>query len=73
MLRVAIDERMRRKYNLRGETIGFEELRLRIIGQEGKAFLREAQRIAAKTGLGKMTRKEIRAEIKAARNGTDRF
>jgi hypothetical protein len=68
MMRLAIDEGTKRKYNLRGEVISFEELRLLILGREGMAALDKVNAVAKKTGLNKMTMKEIDAEIKAYRN-----
>ncbi len=67
-MRLAIDEQTKRRYKLRGEMISFEELRLRILGNVGMAALHEANEIAKKTGLSKMTMKEINAEIKAYRD-----
>jgi hypothetical protein len=71
-LTVTIDERSRRRYGVRGKAISFEELRQRIIGDEGLAALRKANRSARKTNLHKLTKKEIEAEIKVARNGSRR-
>jgi hypothetical protein len=71
-LTVTIDELSRRRYGVRGKAISFEELRQRIIGNEGFAALRKANAAARKTSLRKLTKKEIEAEIKVTRNGSRR-
>jgi hypothetical protein len=67
-MRLAIDESTKRKYNLQGGEISFDELRLRILGQDSIKRLRKLHRIAKDTGLNKMTMKEINQEIKAYRD-----
>ena len=71
-MRLAIDEQTKRRYKLRGDVISFEELRLRILGKETLARLQKVKRIAAKTGLRKMTMKEIDREVKAVRDAARR-
>lgn len=71
-LSVKIDKRSRQKYNLKGREISFETLRWRIISAEGLEFLRQASRVAMKTGLRKMSAKEIETEIRATRNAQNR-
>ena len=71
-LTVTIDNRARRRYGVRGKEIAFEELRRRIIGGEGTSSLRKAHRAARKSGLSKLTVKDIETEIRAARNGSRR-
>ena len=71
-LTVTIDERSRRRYGVREKEITFEELRRRIVGQEALIALRKANQAARKTGLRKLTRRDIETEIKASRNGSRR-
>ena len=71
-LTVTIDEQSRRRYGVREQKISFEDLRLRIIGGEAIASLVRANRAAHKAGLRKLKKKEMEAEIKAARNGSRR-
>lgn len=71
-MKLAIDESTKRKYRLRGETISFEELRLRILSKDSLQRLRKLHKIAGETGLRKMTMKEIDQEIEAVRNASRR-
>ncbi len=71
-LTVTINEHSRQRYGVRGQHISFEDLRLRIISAEATTSLRNANRVARKTGLRKLTRKEIENEIVAVRNGSRR-
>lgn len=71
-MRVAIDERTKRKYKLRGELIDFEELRLRILSRDSLARLRKLHKIAEETGLRRMSMKEIDEEIRAVRDAARR-
>ena len=71
-LTVTIDKTTRRKYRMHEKAISFEELRRRIIGVEALASLKSTNRAAAKSGLPRLTSKDIEREIKAARNGSRR-
>ncbi len=66
---VRVDEKTRRKYNIKEKVLTFSELRRRIIGQAGMEALRQANLAAKKAGLDRMTLDEIDQEIAAARRG----
>lgn len=72
VMRVAIDEKARWKYTLRGAAITFEELLMRIRSKESVERLRELHRIAERSGLRRMTKREIEAEVQAVRDAARR-
>jgi hypothetical protein len=71
-LTVLIDNKSKRKYKLTNEKIEFQELRDRILRAEGLQALKTSAKVAMKTGLRKMTLKEIEKEILSARHGQAR-
>ncbi len=64
---VSIDELDFSKLGFREKKISFAELKEKISILYAKEALLKCHRIAGKTGLAKMTLKQINAEIKAAR------
>ena len=71
-LTVLVDNQSKRKYKFTKQKIKFQELREQILRAEGLQLLKRTVEVAARTGLRKMTTKEIDREIRAARRGQRR-
>jgi len=68
-LTVTITPKEKKKYNIKKNQLDFEELEKLIILSGARENLKKAVAIARKTGLSKMTQKEINDEVKAYRKG----
>jgi hypothetical protein len=58
-LKVNINSLIRKKYNIRGSEINFEELEIKIKLANARDRLKKLNKIAKETGLSKMTNREI--------------
>jgi len=71
-LTVTISEDEFRNLGLDRQEFSFKELKKLFWREEGRRNLREAQEMAKKYGLDKMTMDDIDAEIRAYRDAQDR-
>jgi hypothetical protein len=68
----SVDPQSKKTYRLNKQRMRFDELRQRILRSDGLQALRRTTTAASKSGLKKMTAKDIDREISAARRGKNR-
>lgn len=71
-LTVRINNKTRQRYKIVEKEMSFEDLRSRIVGGEGLAGLKSANREAVRAGLRNMNSKQINKEIDSARRAKTR-
>lgn len=66
-LTIRINNKTRQRYRIVEKEMSFEDLRNRIVGREGLAGLKRANREAVRAGLRKMTSGQINKEVETVR------